>query len=143
MSHPTIATLDEIQQDIIAEFQALGGDRERTLTYLMELGDKMPPLDPATKNDHNLISGCMSKVWLVHREQGGRLFLEADSNTAITKGLVSLLVRVLSGQTLDDIIHAPLYFVARVGLLQYIGSQRAGGFGSMLKEIKLIAIAKK
>ncbi|XWN35278.1 MAG: SufE family protein [Roseivirga sp.] len=142
MSTIPFPTIDEIQEDIIAEFQSLGGDRSSILTYITELGEKMPPLDASYKTNHNLISGCKSKVWLIYKKQGDRLFFEADSNTAITKGLVSLLVRVLSGQRLEDIIRTHLHFVARIGMLQHIGSQRAGGFGSMLKEMKLIAITE-
>ncbi len=140
MQEPAIKTIDEIQEEIIAEFSALADDRESMLTYIMELGEKKLLMDEVYKNDHNIIKGCMSKVWMVHREEDGRLFFEGDSNTAITKGLISLLLRVLSGQTIHDIIHANLNFVGKIGMIQLIGSQRASGFGSMIKQMKLIAI---
>jgi cysteine desulfuration protein SufE len=85
----------------------------------------------------------MSKVWLNYTNKEGRLFFEGDSNTAITRGLISLLFRVLSGQTMEDIIHANLYFVGKIGMTQLIGSQRSSGFANMVKEMKLIAIAQK
>jgi cysteine desulfuration protein SufE len=143
MQNTTLPTINEIQEDIIAEFQSLGGDREHMLTYIMELGEKLPLMDDVYKNEHNLIKGCLSKVWVTYRREGDRLFFEAESNTAITKGLISLLLRVLSGQKIDDIIHANLYFAGKVDMLQLLGSQRSSGFGNMLKEIKLIAIAQK
>jgi cysteine desulfuration protein SufE len=107
----------------------------------MELGEQMPLLDEAYKTDANLIKGCMSAVWLQHSQQGDRLFFEADSNTAITKGLISLLVRVLSGQPVKDILQADLYFIERIGMGQLIGSQRSSGFASMIKQLRVIAVA--
>lgn len=85
----------------------------------------------------------MSKVWLTYTTQDNRIVFEGDSNTAITKGLMSLLLRVLSGQKAEDIIHANLYFVVEIGMIQLIGSQRSSGFANMVKEMKLIAIAQK
>lgn len=137
------ASIDAIQDEIIAEFQTLEGDREVLLTYLMELGERLPPMEAHAKTEHNTVKGCLSKVWLTHHREGDRLFFQADSNTAITKGLMSLLLRVLSGQTIEDIIHANLYFVQRIGLTRLIGSQRSGGFASMVKTIKLIAIGQQ
>lgn len=133
--------IDKIQDEIIEAFQVLADDREAMLNYLMELGDKMPPLADQHKTEHNLIKGCMSTVWLVHQVKNGQLFLEADSNTAITRGLISLLVRVLSGQTIYDILRANLYFIDGIGMRQLIGSQRSSGFASMLEQIRMIALA--
>ena len=130
--------INKIQDEIIAAFQVLADDREATLHYLMELGEKMPPLADQYKTEHNRIRGCMSTVWLVHKAQNDRLFWEADSNTAITKGLISLLVRVFSGQTIPDILQTKLYFTDSIGMYQLIGSQRSSGFASMLKKIKEI-----
>jgi cysteine desulfuration protein SufE len=137
---PTIST---IQEEIIGEFKTLEEDRERMLTYIMDLGEQLAPMDTLYKNEHNKIKGCMSQVWLTYTRQKDRLFFEGDSNTAITKGLISLLFRVLSGQTAEDIIHANLYFVGKIGMTQLIGSQRSSGFANMVKEMKLIAIAQK
>ena len=143
MQNIAIPTISTIQEEIITEFQALEGDREGKLPYIMELGEQLAPMDDVYKNEHNTVKGCLSKVWLTYTRQDDRLFFEADSNTAITKGLISLLLRVLSGQKIEDIIHANLYFVGKIGMMQLIGSQRSGGFASMVKEIKLIAITQK
>ena len=143
MPNIALPTINAVQEEIIAEFQALEGEQESILTYIMELGERLAPMDPLYKNDHNTVRGCLAKVWLTYTKQDDRLFFEADSNTAITKGLISLLLRVLSGQTIDDIIHANLYFVGKIGMTQLIGAQRSGGFASMVKEIKLIAIAQQ
>lgn len=136
-------SIDTIQESIIEEFQTLEGDRERMLTYIMDLGDRLAPMNALYKNEHNTIKGCMSKVWLAYTRQEDRLFFEGDSNTAITKGLISLLLRILSGQRQEDIIHANLYFVGEIGMAQLIGSQRSSGFANMVKAMKLIAITQK
>jgi len=143
MQNIVLPTIGAIQEEIIEEFQTLEGDRERMLTYIMDLGEQLTPMEALYKNEHNTIKGCMSKVWLTYTRQEDRLFFEGDSNTAITKGLISLLFRVLSGQTAEDIIHANLYFVGKIGMTQLIGSQRSSGFASMVKAMKLIAIAQK
>lgn len=138
-----IKSTQAIQDKIIESFQALAGDRESMLHYIMELGDKMPPLAEKYKTEHNVIKGCMSTVWLTYKKQGDQLFFEADSNTAITKGLVSLLISVLSGQRINDILHTNIYFVDRIGMSQLIGSQRSSGFASMLKQLRIIAMAQQ
>ncbi|MCU0318396.1 MAG: SufE family protein [Amoebophilaceae bacterium] len=143
MQNATLPTISAIQEEIIREFQTLEHDRERMLTYIMDLGDRLEPMDALFKNEHNTIRGCISKVWLTYTRKGDLLFFEGDSNTAITKGLISLLLRVLSGQKIEDIIHANLYFVGKIGMTQLLGFQRSNGFANMLKEMKLIAIAQK
>jgi cysteine desulfuration protein SufE len=143
MQNIKLPSIDAIQEEIIEEFRTLAGDRECVLTYIMDLGDRLAPMRELSKNEHNIIKGCMSKVWLTYTTQDDRIVFEGDSNTAITKGLMSLLLRVLSGQKAEDIIHANLYFVVAIGMIQLIGSQRSSGFANMVKEIKLIAIAQK
>jgi cysteine desulfuration protein SufE len=143
MENIVLPNISAVQEEIIEEFQTLEEDRERMLTYIMDLGERLTPMDALYKNEHNTIKGCMSKVWLNYTNKEGRLFFEGDSNTAITRGLISLLFRVLSGQTMEDIIHANLYFVGKIGMTQLIGSQRSSGFANMVKEMKLIAIAQK
>ena len=132
-----------IQDEIIEDFELLADDREATLFYLMELGDKMPPLPEEYKKDENLIKGCQSKVWLHSDFNENKVLFEADSNTDITRGLISLLVRILSGQTPDDIINADLDFIQKIGMGQIIGSQRSNGFASMIKQIKMYALGYK
>jgi len=136
-----IKSAQEIQDEIVNAFQALAGDREAMLNYIIELGEKLPPLADRYKTEHNLIKGCMSTVWLAHDQAEDRLFFAADSNTAITKGLISLLLRVLSGQRIEDIPHTNLYFADQIGMSQLIGSQRSSGFASMIKQIRMIALA--
>jgi len=136
-------SINEIQNEIIDEFAILGDDKESTIFYIMELGNNLEPLDDSYKTNINLIKGCQSKVWLKAELSGDHLMLKADSNTDITKGLISLLIRVLSGQTLEDIINADLYFIEKIGMHLVIGSQRSNGLASMIKQIKLYALAYK
>ena len=135
--------MTEIQDEIIEEFSFLGDDRESTVFYIMELGQKLPPLDEQYKIEENIIKGCQSKVWLRASLQGDRVIFEADSNTDITKGLISLLIRVLSGRTVDEILNADLYFIEKIGMGQIIGSQRSNGLVAMIKQMKLYALAFK
>ena len=143
MQHMAPPNINAVQEEIIQEFQTLKDDRGCMLTYIMELGEQLTPMNALYKNEHNTIKGCLSKVWLTYTRQDDRLFFEGDSNTAITKGLIGLLLRVFYGQKIDDIIHANLYFVGRIGMTQLIGFQRSSGFANMMKEMKLIAIAQK
>ncbi|MCS6975194.1 MAG: SufE family protein [Cyclobacteriaceae bacterium] len=136
-------TINQLQDEIISEFALLEGDTEMTLFYIMELGEKLEPMKEADKTDDNLVKGCQSKVWLTARLENDRVWFSADSNTAITKGLVSLLVRIFNGQTPDDIIHADLYFISKIGMERFIGTQRSNGFAAMVKQIKLYALALK
>ncbi len=136
-------TIDDIQNEIIGEFSFLSDDRESTIFYIMELGQKLPELDEKYKLEENIIKGCQSKVWLTADLEGNRINFKADSNTEITKGLISLLIRVLSGQTVDDIMKANLFFIEKIGMSQIIGSQRSNGLVAMIKQMKLYALAYK
>lgn len=136
-------SIEEVQNKIIEEFSILDGDQEMTNFYIMELGQKLPEMDEADKTEDNIVKGCQSKVWLIARLNDGRVSYLADSNTAITKGLVSLLVRVLSNQTPDDIINAELFFPQKIGMDRFIGTQRSNGFAAMVKQMKLYALALK
>ena len=136
-------SISKIQDEIIDEFAILGDDRESTVFYIMELGSNLETLEDKYRIDSNLIKGCQSKVWLDAELINDRLILKADSNTDITKGLISLLIRVLSGQSLDDIINTDLYFIEKIGIHNVIGSQRSNGLASMIKQIRLYAIAYK
>ena len=134
------APIDDIQNEIIEEFSLLEGDPEMTNFYIMELGEKLPPLDDSLKTEHHVVKGCQSKVWLVPERKDDRLSFKADSNSAITKGLVSLLVRIFSGQRPDDILEADLYFIDKIGMNRFIGTQRSNGFAAMIKQMKLFAL---
>lgn len=136
-------TINQIQDEIISEFSLLDGDMEMTVFYIMELGQKLPEMPESEKTEANVVKGCQSKVWLMARLQDDRIYFTADSNTAITKGLVSLLVRIFNGQTPNAILNAGLYFMSKIGMERFIGTQRSNGFAAMIKQMKLYALAYK
>ena len=136
-------TINQIQDEIISEFSLLDGDMEMTVFYIMELGQKLPVMPESDKTEDNVVKGCQSKVWLTSKLEDNKLYFTADSNTAITKGLVSLLVRIFNGQTPDAILNADLYFMNRIGMERFIGTQRSNGFAAMIKQMKLYALAFK
>jgi len=136
-------TTSQIQDEIINEFSLLDGDMEMTVFYVMELGQKLPPFNEADQTEDNVVKGCQSKVWLTAKLEDGKILFSADSNTAITKGLVSLLVRIFSGQTPEDILESNLYFMQKIGMERFIGTQRSNGFAAMIKQMKLYALAFK
>ncbi|HLW19052.1 MAG TPA: SufE family protein [Cyclobacteriaceae bacterium] len=131
----------EIQEEIIDEFSILGDDKESTIYYIMEIGDKLAPFPENERIEENIIKGCQSKVWLTTRFEDNKVFFLADSNTDITKGLISLLIRVLSGRTPQEILDTDLYFINKIGMNNIIGSQRSNGLVSMIKQMKLFALA--
>lgn len=135
--------INQVQDQIIEEFALLGDDRESTIFYIMELGQKLPALAEEHRTDQNLIKGCQSSVWLHAALEGEALRFEADSNTDITKGLISLLIRVLSGRKVDEVMNAELYFIEKIGMGGIIGSQRSNGLAAMIKQMKLYALAYK
>lgn len=136
-------TITQVQDEIINEFSLLDGDMEMTVFYIMELGQKLPEMPEADKNEENVVKGCQSKVWLTAKWENDKLHFTADSNTAITKGLVSLLVRIFNDQTPDAILNADLYFTHKIGMERFIGTQRSNGFAAMIKQMKLYALAFK
>lgn len=136
MSTPSI---NSIQDEIIEEFALFENDQHGKLEYIFDLSKQLPELEEEYKLDENLIKGCQSKVWLVSQAEGDRLSYKADSNTGITKGLIALLIRVLSGQRAEDIAKADLYFIKDIGMNQFIGSQRSNGFANMVNKMKLEA----
>ena len=136
-------TINQIQDEIIGEFSLLDGDMEMTVFYIMELGQKLPDFPESARTEDNIVKGCQSKVWLTAEIKDNRIYFQADSNTAITKGLVSLLTRIFNGQTPSDILNADLYFMNRIGMDRFIGTQRSNGFAAMIKQMKLYALAFK
>ena len=129
------------QEEIIEEFGLLDGDLEMSIDYLIELGDQLAPFPSNNKNDDFIVKGCQSKVWLFAQEEDQRVIFHADSNTVVTKGLVSLLVRVLSGHRAEDKLNEDIYFPDKIGMGRFIGSQRSNGFSAMIKQMKLYALA--
>jgi cysteine desulfuration protein SufE len=136
-------TINQIQDEIISEFSLLDGDMEMTVFYIMELGQKLPSMPEADKTEENIVKGCQSKVWLTSKMEYDKIHFSADSNTAITKGLVSLLIRIYNGQTPERILNSDLYFMHKIGMERFIGTQRSNGFAAMIKQMKLYALAFK
>jgi cysteine desulfuration protein SufE len=136
-----MSSIQEVQNEIISEFEILGDDKESTIFFIMELGANLEVFPEIDRVEKNIIKGCQSKVWLVADDKNGRVHYQADSNTDITKGLISLLIRVLNDRTPREIIDADLNFINQVGMGGIIGSQRSNGLAAMIKQMKLYALA--
>jgi cysteine desulfuration protein SufE len=136
-------TINQIQDEIIKDFSLLDGDMEMTVFYIMELGQRLPEMPESEKTEQNIVKGCQSKVWLTASLESNKVYFRADSNTAITKGLVSLLTRIFNDQKPEDILNADLYFMKRIGMDRFIGTQRSNGFAAMIRQMKLYALAFK
>jgi cysteine desulfuration protein SufE len=132
-------TIKEQQDEIIADFEFLESWDDK-YEYIIQLGKELPPIDPQFKTDDNLIRGCQSRVWMHADIRDGRLFFTADSDAVITKGLVSLVIIVLSGHTPKEIVDAELYFIDAIGLSSHLSPTRSNGLLSMVKQIKLYAL---
>jgi len=132
----------DIENQIIEEF-CLFDDWMDKYNYLIEMGRNCPMIDDRNKIESNLINGCQSKVWLSAEVIDGKIIFKADSDAVITKGIASLLIRVLSGQTPDDILDAKLDFVDEIGLKEHLSPTRSNGLVSMIKQMKLYALAFK
>ncbi len=137
----TTQEINKIQDEIIEEFSLFDGDLEMAVNYIIELGYKLPDMVEHKKVEANIVKGCQSKVWLTADLNDGKVKYEADSNTSITKGLVSLLVRTLSDQKPEDILDADIYFPMKIGMNRFIGTQRSNGFASMIKQMKIYSLA--
>ena len=135
-----MATIQEIQAEIIEEFDMFEAWVEK-YEYIIELGKSLPMIDDKHKTDNNLIKGCQSRVWLYAEEQGGKIIYSADSDAIITKGIVAILIRVLSNQTPEEIATADLSFIDKIGFKEQLSQTRANGLVSMIKEMKLYALA--
>ncbi|MEP1087357.1 SufE family protein [Algoriphagus sp.] len=136
-----MSSIQEVQDEIVSDFEILGDDKESTIYYIMEIGGSLEEFPDSERIEENTIKGCQSKVWLIAKEKDGKIHFQADSNTDITKGLITLLLRVLNYRSPEEIINAELDFVERIGMGSIIGSQRSNGFASMIKQIKLYALA--
>ncbi|MEO9484113.1 MAG: SufE family protein [Ekhidna sp.] len=129
------------QEEIIEEFAMLDGDMEMTLDYIMELGAELAELPEEDHIDDHIVKGCQSKVWMTAELDNERVQFKADSNTAITKGLVSLLVRTLNQSSPASVLNAEIYFPKQIGMDRFIGTQRSNGFAAMIKQMKMYALA--
>jgi cysteine desulfuration protein SufE len=134
--------IEEIEQEIIIEFEHFEEWMDK-YNYLIELGKSIPMIDEEFKIDNYAISGCQSKVWLHASIENDKIFFKADSDAIITKGIVGLLIRVLSGQAPDDILQAKLAFIEKIGLREHLSPTRSNGLTSMIKQMKLYALAFK
>src|SRR6185503_2222911 len=128
-------SIKEIETEIVEEFE-LFDDWADKYQYIIELGQKLPPLAEKYKVEENKIKGCQSSVWLNAYEKDGNIFFEADSDSTFVKGEIALLIRVLSGQKPDDIVSTNLEFIDKIGLRQHIAVTRANGLASMIKQMK-------
>lgn len=133
-------TINEIQDEIIEEFSEFNEWMDK-YQMLIDLGNDLEGLDAEYKNEQNLIDGCQSRVWLQCDIKDGKLVFTADSDALITKGIIALLIRVVSGHTPKEILDTDLYFIERIGLHQHLSPTRSNGLLSMVKKIKAYALA--
>ncbi|HEV7350518.1 SufE family protein [Telluribacter sp.] len=132
--------IKEIQEELIDDFE-LFDDWESKYEYIIDLGKQLPPLNEQYKTEENIIKGCQSRVWLHAHMEGDKLKFDADSDAIIVRGLVSMLVKVLSGHTPETIAKTDLYFMERIGLHQHLAQTRSNGLASMVKQMKNYAVA--
>lgn len=133
-------TIEEVQQEIIGEF-SMFEDWMDKYGYLIELGNDLGELDARDKNDQNLIKGCQSRVWLVAEMENGKINFRGESDAVIVKGLVALLLRVVSGRTPQELLENELHFIDDIGLKQHLSPTRSNGLLAMVKQIRLYAVA--
>ncbi len=133
-------TIKEIQEEIIEDFEMFD-DWMQKYEFLIDLGKELTPMEEQYKIEDNLIKGCQSRVWLHAEEKNGSIVYSADSDAIMTKGIIAILLRVLSNQKSEDIINADLSFIDEIGLKEQLSATRANGLVSMIKKIKLFALA--
>jgi cysteine desulfuration protein SufE len=133
-------TINEIQDELMDDFSFFTDWMEK-YEYIIQVGKELPLISEEHKKDDYIIKGCQSKVWLFPEVKDGKVYFTADSDAIITKGLVSLMVKVLSGHTAKEIVDADLYFINQIGLNEHLSPTRANGLLSMVKQMKLYALA--
>jgi cysteine desulfuration protein SufE len=134
--------IQAIENEIVEEF-SLFDSWDDKYEYIIDLGKKLAPLEDQYKLDENKVKGCQSTVWLVADYRDGKVFYKAESDAVIVKGLISMLIRVLSGQTTDDIIATKLDFIQKIGMTTHLAQTRSNGLLSMVKQMKNFALAYK
>lgn len=132
--------IKEIQEEIIDEF-SMFDDWEERYQYVIDLGNSLPLVDEQYKTEENIIKGCQSKVWLHGEQKGGNVVFTADSDAILTKGIIAILIRVFSNQKPTDILEADTAFIDEIGLKEHLSPTRANGLVSMIKQIKMYALA--
>lgn len=135
-------TINELQDEVIEDFAGLDDWMDR-YQLLIDLGEEQETLPESDKDNQNLIDGCQSRVWLVCDEKNGILTFRAESDALIVKGIVSLLVRVLSGHSPQEILDADLYFIKEIGLTEHLSPTRSNGLLAMVKQMRMYALAYK
>ncbi len=135
-------TIDERQDEIIQEFNDIDDWMDR-YAYIIDLGAQLPAIDERLKTPQHLIEGCQSRVWLNAEQKDGKVLFTADSDALIVKGIISLLISVLSGHTPDEILNADLRFIDAIGLSEHLSPTRSNGLLAMVKQMRLYAAALK
>ena len=135
-------SIEEIENEIVEEF-SLFDSWDDKYEYIIDLGKKLQPLDEKSKIDENRVRGCQSTVYLVADYKDGMVYYKAESDAVIVKGLISMLIRVLSGQKPEDIINAPLNFIREIGMMTHLAQTRSNGLLAMVKQMKNYALAYK
>lgn len=135
-------SINELQDEVIEEFSGFDDWMDR-YQLLIDLGNELAPLDEQYKTEQNLIEGCQSRVWLQADEKDGKVVFVAESDALIVKGIIALLIKVLSGHTPEEILNAELYFIDRIGLKDHLSPTRSNGLLSMVKQIRMYALAFK
>lgn len=135
-------SINEIQDAIVEEFSVFDDWMDR-YQQLIEYGKDLPPIDERKRTEQYLIQGCQSKVWLDAELHDGKIYFTADSDAIITKGIVALLIKVLSGRTPDEILNAELYFIDKIGLKENLSPTRSNGLVAMVKQMRMYALAFK
>lgn len=133
-------TINEIQNEIIDDFSYFDDWMDK-YEYIIDLGKNLPLIDPTQKTDEKLISGCQSRVWLGVDHKDGKVEFTADSDAVITKGIIGLLIQVMSNQPAKDIVDSDLYFIDKIGLKEHLSPTRSNGLLSMVKQMKMYAVA--
>ena len=137
-----MATINELQDQVIEEFSDFDDWMDK-YQLLIDLGNEQIPLDEKYKNEQNLIDGCQSRVWLQADLIDGKIHFQAESDALIVKGIIALLVKVLSDHTPDEILNSDLYFIEKIGLKEHLSPTRSNGLLSMVRQIRMYALAFK
>lgn len=135
-------SIEDIEKEIVEEFEMFGDDWESKYEHLIDLGRSLPLIDPALKTEDKIIKGCQSQVWLNAELKDDKIVFTADSDAIITKGMVALMIRVLSNQKPADVVKADLAFVDQVGLKEHLSPTRANGLVSMINQMKKEALTR-
>jgi len=135
-------SINEVQQEIIEEFSIYDDWLDR-YQYIVDLGNSLSDFPPEEETDMNLIEGCQSKVWIISSYIDGKVYFKAKSDAIIVKGIVALLIRVLSGRTPDEILGSELFFIDKIGLTEHLSPTRSNGLVAMVKRMRMFALAFK